>query len=461
MNRKSMKITLISILISSTLFNMTNNTLANTEDDIEESNSEEYIEEQSEEDEFEESTYESENDTYEEESTEETYETFNQTTVIEKSEETAGTGQDSENEEGSSVPDQETYEANNEKSDLDGTAEDNPVNDSGTETESDDEILVPEEDFGGDSPEEPSEEPDQNNDNRTGDNGGSEENPGTVPEDEQNSSEEQENDNSDNEQTEPENNEDINDDVNENAPIEEAPEPDENTGGTGEIDAGDGSGGEGSSEGGTEAERQEPGTGNEVSDDGNTEDQYNPDEQNDEDQQGQPSEPGEGDLPYGSGGAASGPNDQEADYGASDTDEATQTDRVIEGGHENGGEEQQTEVQQNKKSGVAGNKLYRYDYGDILNGIDLRPGTAEENYSTLDKRVNRIMTSKIVEEDDMTAEEILELEEEIKNESGVVSSTRDTLPDTGETNQYNYLYSFMLILSGGILFFLTKRPGNE
>ena len=63
----------------------------------------------------------------------------------------------------------------------------------------------------------------------------------------------------------------------------------------------------------------------------------------------------------------------------------------------------------------------------------------------------------------MTEEEILEIEEEIKNESGVISSSsdRDTLPNTRDTNQYNLFYSVVLLLAGGILFFLTTRPGNE
>ena len=464
MNRKSMKISLISILISSTLFNMTNNTLANTEDDIEENNPEEYIEEQSEGDEFEDSTYESENDAYEEESTEETYETFNQTTVIEASEETAETEQDSENEEGSSVPEQEITEVNDEESESDENTEEaqdagqEPADESDIETEQDDEILVPEEDFGGDRPEEPSEEPGQND--ATGGSGGSEENRETG--EDQSNIEQPENGNDGNEQTEPENQEDINDDVNGDAPIEESPESDETAEDKDGIDPEDGSGGGESSEGDTEFEGQEPGTDHEMSGDGNTESPDDTGDQNNGKQENQQSV-NDGDLPYGSGGSASGPNGQETDYGSSDTDEANQTEGVIEGEQETGGEDQQTEAQQNKKSGAAGNKLYRYNYGDILNGIDLRPGTTEENYSTLDKRINRIMTSKIVQEDDMTEEEILELEEEIKNESGVVSasSDRDALPNTGDTNQYNYLYSFVLILAGGILFSLTKRPGNE
>src|SRR5699024_9682211 len=197
------------------------------------------------------------------------------------------------------------------------------------------------------------------------------------------------------------------------------PESDESDEETGEINADGGSGDGESSEGSTESEEPDSGTENETSGNENIEGPDNTDNQNSGNQQNQQSE--EGNLPYG-GGGASEPNDQEAAYGASDTDEANQTERIIEGGQETGEEEQQTEPQQNKKPGVAGKKLYRYNYGNILNGIDIKPGSTEENYSELDKRINRIMTSKIVEEEDMTEEEILEIEEEIKNESGVVSS---------------------------------------
>jgi len=212
----------------------------------------------------------------------------------------------------------------------------------------------------------------------------------------------------------------------------------------------------GSGDGETE-EEQQPGGGQ-----GNTETDEENLEDNGYQDQNPESDETENNYPMGGGGAAE-PDSGEVTEESPESVEPNQSDSVIEGGQETGEEEQQTEPQQNKKPGVAGKKLYRYNYGNILNGIDIKPGSTEENYSELDKRINRIMTSKIVEEEDMTEEEILEIEEEIKNESGVVSSSsdRDTLPDTGDTNQYNFLYSFVLLLAGGILFFLTKRPGNE
>ena len=113
------------------------------------------------------------------------------------------------------------------------------------------------------------------------------------------------------------------------------------------------------------------------------------------------------------------------------------------------------------RPGTAGKKLHRYDHGDILSGISFSPGESDESLALLDKRVNRIMTSKILEEDEVSEEDVLELEEEIKNESGITSSDRDVLPNTGEASNYNYLYSIMLIAAGTILFFMTKRPRQE
>lgn len=111
--------------------------------------------------------------------------------------------------------------------------------------------------------------------------------------------------------------------------------------------------------------------------------------------------------------------------------------------------------------GTAGKKLHRYDHGDILSGISFSPGESDESLELLDKRVNRIMTSKILEEDEVSEEDVLELEEEIKNEAGITSSDRDVLPNTGEASNYNYLYSIMLIAAGTILFLMTKRPRQE
>ncbi|MCD2137329.1 LPXTG cell wall anchor domain-containing protein [Salinicoccus halitifaciens] len=128
------------------------------------------------------------------------------------------------------------------------------------------------------------------------------------------------------------------------------------------------------------------------------------------------------------------------------------------GGYGDSGTE---EVLYEDRAGTAGKKLHRYDYGDILSGISFSPGESDESLALLDKRVNRIMTSKILEEDEVSEEDVLELEEEIKNESGITSSDRDVLPNTGEASNYNYLYSIMLIAAGTILFFMTKRPRQE
>lgn len=138
---------------------------------------------------------------------------------------------------------------------------------------------------------------------------------------------------------------------------------------------------------------------------------------------------------------------QPADAGSRDT-------------HEYGGTEAEGTVDE-ARPGTAGKKLHRYDYGDILSGISFSPGESDESLALLDKRVNRIMTSKIIEEDEVSKEDIMELEEEIKNESGITSSDREVLPNTGEASNYNYLYSIMLIAAGTTLFFITKRPRQQ
>ena len=328
----------------------------------------------------------------------ETHETGNQEDETEEGIEEEGTEQNSGNEEDSSVPEQETHETGNQEDETEEVieeeeaAEQEQSDDTDAESGTDEELLVPEEDYDGNS----SEGTGQNGNADTGGNGDSEVNPdaGDQPE----------NDNDGNEQIEPEDQED---NVGNYIPPETA-----------------------------DPENQEPEM------DGSDERQNY-------------------DFPHGSESTEESDAGEISDEAPEAADEH-QTENVIEGGQEDSeSREASSESGERQKSGVAGKKLYRYGYGDILNGIDLKPGTSEEHYSTLDKRVNRIMTSKIVEEDDMTEEQIMELEEEIKNESGVVSSDRDALPDTGETNQYNLLYSFMLISSGIILFFLTKRPGKE
>jgi hypothetical protein len=106
-------------------------------------------------------------------------------------------------------------------------------------------------------------------------------------------------------------------------------------------------------------------------------------------------------------------------------------------------------------------KYYRYDHGNILEGISLNPGTSEEQLNLLDKRVNRLMSSKIMPEEDVDKSDIIEIEEEIKNEEGVTASTdRTSLPDTGETD-YTILYGTTLLIAGAILLFITRRPNSK
>ncbi|MEZ2458865.1 hypothetical protein ACBR55_09825 [Salinicoccus roseus] len=106
-------------------------------------------------------------------------------------------------------------------------------------------------------------------------------------------------------------------------------------------------------------------------------------------------------------------------------------------------------------------KYYRYDHGNILEGISLNPGTSEEQLNLLDKRVNRLMSSKIMPQEDVDESDIIEIEEEIKNEEGVTASTdRTSLPDTGETD-YTILYGTTLLIAGAILLFITRRLNSK
>ena len=142
--------------------------------------------------------------------------------------------------------------------------------------------------------------------------------------------------------------------------------------------------------------------------------------------------------------------------------EAQSTDDGIRNVQEYAREDVEVEAAEGARTGVAGKKLHRYDHGDILKDLDLSPGNSDESLALLDKRVNRIMGSKILEETEMPEEDKVALEEEIKNETaGITSSNREILPNTGEANNYNFLYSVMLIISGAILFFMTKKPRQQ
>ncbi|TVT27848.1 hypothetical protein FO441_09105 [Salinicoccus cyprini] len=106
-------------------------------------------------------------------------------------------------------------------------------------------------------------------------------------------------------------------------------------------------------------------------------------------------------------------------------------------------------------------KYFRYDYGNILEGISLRPGASETELGLLDKRVNRLMSARIMEESEVDEAVIYEIEEKVKNEEGVTASTsREELPNTGETT-YTFLYGTVLFISGGILLCIMRKPKHN
>lgn len=101
-------------------------------------------------------------------------------------------------------------------------------------------------------------------------------------------------------------------------------------------------------------------------------------------------------------------------------------------------------------------KLYRYDYGDILNGISFNHENIEDDISTLDQRVTRVMSSKIIEEKDLTEEQKLELEEKVKAEETTPHGAKE-LPDTGDVNTTNYTVVVLLSIFGATLLFMSKK----
>src|SRR5699024_8713156 len=64
---------------------------------------------------------------------------------------------------------------------------------------------------------------------------------------------------------------------------------------------------------------------------------------------------------------------------------------------------------QEATNNVQPKKLYHYDYGDIMNGIELTEDTMQNDISTLDQRISRLMSSKILEEKNLTEQEKIEL----------------------------------------------------
>ena len=107
-------------------------------------------------------------------------------------------------------------------------------------------------------------------------------------------------------------------------------------------------------------------------------------------------------------------------------------------------------------AGTGKKKLYRYDYGDILSGISFSEENIAEDLSTLDQRVTRVMSSKIIEEKDLTEAQKLELEEKVKAED-TASYDGEELPNTGEADSTNYAFAGLLTIFGAVLVFMSKK----
>lgn len=112
-------------------------------------------------------------------------------------------------------------------------------------------------------------------------------------------------------------------------------------------------------------------------------------------------------------------------------------------------EAQPTASQQTKK-------LYRYDFGDIMNGITLNEESIQEDLSTLDQRVTRVMSSKIIEKKDLTEEQKLKLKEQVKSET-TSSYDGETLPNTGEEDSTSYAAAGLLAVVGAALLFVSRK----
>ncbi|MFD2831588.1 LPXTG cell wall anchor domain-containing protein [Corticicoccus populi] len=115
--------------------------------------------------------------------------------------------------------------------------------------------------------------------------------------------------------------------------------------------------------------------------------------------------------------------------------------------------EEDTASETSYNSRYAGKQLYQYNFGDILNGVDLRPGSSEDSLALLDQRIHQVMTSKIVGMEGLSDEDRAELDEQVKNEEAVAGL--EELPNTGEKS-YNIFYSAVLFIAGGMLFYVTK-----
>lgn len=124
---------------------------------------------------------------------------------------------------------------------------------------------------------------------------------------------------------------------------------------------------------------------------------------------------------------------------------------------------QKDEANTEANHSTAGNgpkKLYHYDYGDILEGITFKEENLQNDISTLDQRVSRVMSSKIIEEKNLTEAQKLELQEQVKSEK---TNTYDgeELPNTGETSHPNYALAGLLTVFGGALLIKSKKTKTD
>lgn len=106
-------------------------------------------------------------------------------------------------------------------------------------------------------------------------------------------------------------------------------------------------------------------------------------------------------------------------------------------------------------------RYFRYDHGNILEGISLEPGGSEVDLELLDKRVNRLLSARIMEESKVDDAVVYEIEEQIKSEEEVDTATsREVLPNTGEMN-YTFIYGTVLLICGIILLFIMRKPKTD
>lgn len=129
---------------------------------------------------------------------------------------------------------------------------------------------------------------------------------------------------------------------------------------------------------------------------------------------------------------------------------------VVETAEEAVTENAEAEQETAATAGTGKKKLYRYDYGDILSGISFSEENIAEDLSTLDQRVTRVMSSKIIEEKDLTEAQKLELEEKVKAED-TASYDGEELPNTGEADSTNYVFAGLLTIFGAVLVFMSKK----